>query len=50
MPRRLTDERLGEEHREFLLPVSDDDADGFPRFNGHYAGVGGVYAVRKHSS
>lgn len=39
------DERLGEEHRDFLAQVSDD-ADGFPRFDGHLAGVGGVYAVR----
>jgi hypothetical protein len=44
------DGRLGEEHREFLLAVSDGDADGFPRFDGHYAGVGGVYAVRKNAS
>jgi ubiquinone/menaquinone biosynthesis C-methylase UbiE len=44
------DERLGEEHREFLGAVSDGDADGFPRFNGHYAGVGGVYAVQKNAS
>jgi ubiquinone/menaquinone biosynthesis C-methylase UbiE len=42
-----TDERLDQEHRDFLLRVSDDDADGFPRFDGHYAGVGGVYAVAR---
>ncbi len=38
------DPRLGDEHREFLLGV-EVGADGYPRFDGHYAGVGGVYAV-----
>lgn len=41
------DRRLADEHREFLRGVSTDGADGFPRFEGQYAGVGGVYAVRK---
>ena len=42
----LSDPRLGGEHREFLLQISDA-GDGYPRFNGHYAGVGGVYAIRR---
>jgi SAM-dependent methyltransferase len=42
----IEDPRLGDEHRDFLRRV-EDDADGYPRFNGRYAGVGGVYAVRR---
>jgi ubiquinone/menaquinone biosynthesis C-methylase UbiE len=38
--------RLGDEHRDFLRQLTDD-AVGYPRFEGHYAGVGGVYAIRK---
>ena len=41
------DPRLGDEHREFLWRVTVDAADGYPRFAGRYAGVGGVYAVRR---
>jgi SAM-dependent methyltransferase len=41
----MRDPRLAEEHREFLGCITDDDPDGFPRFQGHYAGVGGVYSV-----
>jgi ubiquinone/menaquinone biosynthesis C-methylase UbiE len=41
------DPRLPEEHREFLGSVTDQRADGYPRFKGHYAGVGGVYSVGK---
>jgi SAM-dependent methyltransferase len=40
------DSRLADEHREFLRRVTDG-VDGYPRFEGHYAGVGGVYAVSK---
>ena len=42
----VEDERLGSEHREFLGRVTEG-SDGFPRYDGHYAGVGGVYAVTK---
>lgn len=40
--RAIGDVRLGEEHRRFLreLQVGADD---FPRYRGHYAGIGGVY-------
>jgi ubiquinone/menaquinone biosynthesis C-methylase UbiE len=40
------DRRLAREHRKFLRQVRDD-ADGYPRIDRHYAGVGGAYAVRK---
>jgi SAM-dependent methyltransferase len=38
----IGDERLGEEHRQFVdeLQVGSD---GLPRYRGHYAGIGGVY-------
>ncbi len=42
----VKDRRLGREHRKFLRQVRSD-LEGYPRFGGHYAGVGGVYAVRK---
>lgn len=40
----IDEPRLGQEHRDFLRQV-EDDADGYPRFDGKYAGVGGVYAI-----
>lgn len=43
----VDDPRLADEHRDFLRDVSDGD--GYPRFDGNYAGVGGVYAVRRPS-
>jgi SAM-dependent methyltransferase len=42
----LSDQRLPAEHREFLRQVTVDP-DAYPRFDGRYAGVGGVYAVAK---
>lgn len=45
-PQAIGDRRLGDEHRAFLLEL-EEDAEGYPRLGGHYAGVGGVYAVRK---
>lgn len=42
----IRDPRLPQEHRHFLRGV-EEDADGYPRFAGNYAGVGGVYAVRR---
>ena len=38
----VTDARLGEEHRAFLRELTVD-ADGYPRYRGSYAGIGGVY-------
>jgi SAM-dependent methyltransferase len=38
----VTDPRLGDEHRAFLRELTVD-ADGYPRYRGFYAGIGGVY-------
>ena len=38
----ISDERLAEEHRHFLRELQVG-SDGFPRYHGHYAGIGGVY-------
>jgi SAM-dependent methyltransferase len=48
-PAATNDPRLPEEHRDFLAQLAPD-ADGFPRFGEHYAGVGGVYAITKAAS
>ncbi len=40
----LSDERLGAEHREFLREVELDD-DGYPRWRGKHAGIGGAYVL-----
>jgi ubiquinone/menaquinone biosynthesis C-methylase UbiE len=42
----LAEPSLGEEHKDFLRRLAND-ADGYPCFEGHYAGVGGVYTVRR---
>lgn len=42
----LAEPQLPGEHKEFLGQVTED-ADDYPRFDGRYAGVGGVYAVGK---
>ena len=42
----LHDERLGDEHRDFLLNLSFDER-GFPKYEGEYAGIGGVYSLEK---
>ena len=42
----LADPRLPEEHQDFLSRITDG-ADGYPRFEGSYAGVGGVYSVSR---
>ena len=44
----VADPRLADEHRDFLRQVQNHD--GYPRFAGRYAGIGGVYAVEKPSS
>ncbi|MGH2462324.1 MAG: class I SAM-dependent methyltransferase [Candidatus Limnocylindria bacterium] len=38
----VADSRLADEHRAFLRDLTLD-ADGYPRFRGSYAGIGGVY-------
>jgi hypothetical protein len=42
----LEDIRLAREHREFLGALVFDEY-GFPKYNGKYAGVGGVYKLYK---
>lgn len=45
----VSDRRLPHEHREFLRHVTVGD-NGYPRFEGRYAGVGGVFAVQRPST
>lgn len=40
--RAEADGRLGHEHRAFLSEL-EVDADGYPRYRGHFAGIGGVF-------
>lgn len=42
----LADPQLPDEHKDFLRKLTGGEG-GYPRFDGNYAGVGGVYAVRK---
>lgn len=44
----LHDERLGDEHRDFLRKLSFDER-GFPKYQGKHAGIGGVYRLYKGS-
>lgn len=46
LPVALADRRLADEQREFLRGLALD-ADGYPRSEGTYAGIGGVYRVEK---
>lgn len=41
-----TDPRLGEEHRRFVSELEMDDS-GLPMWRGKYAGIGGVYTIKK---
>jgi SAM-dependent methyltransferase len=41
-----TDERLADEHREFVRELKLDER-GYPTWRGKYAGIGGVYTIRK---
>ena len=41
----IADERLPDEHREFLSELELDES-GYPRHRGRYAGVGGAYVLR----
>lgn len=45
-PAALKDKRLADEHKQFIGGLSFD-AEGLPRHEGHYAGIGGVYWLRK---
>jgi SAM-dependent methyltransferase len=42
----IADTRLAAEHREFLASLTFDEA-GFAHHEGDYAGIGGVYAIRR---
>jgi len=44
----LADERLGEDHREFLRGLTRDPV-GLPTHGGYHAGIGGVYRLAKPS-
>ena len=44
-----TDQRLGEEHRRFVTEL-EADGRGLPMWRGRYAGIGGVYTIRKASA
>jgi SAM-dependent methyltransferase len=44
--RAIRDDRLAEQHREFLTALTTD-ASGYPLYQGKHAGVGGVYHLRK---
>jgi SAM-dependent methyltransferase len=44
--RALADDRLADEHRTFLRALTYDFA-GRPMYNGHHAGIGGTYRLRK---
>jgi ubiquinone/menaquinone biosynthesis C-methylase UbiE len=42
----LADDRLEAEHKRFLGSLVNDEA-GYPQYKGKYAGIGGVYRLRK---
>ena len=44
----LRDERLAEEHKEFLRGIVKDER-GYPLYNGKHGGIGGVYRLYKAS-
>jgi len=44
--RAIADERLGREHRDFLRELTLDPS-GYPMYRGLYAGIGGVYELRR---
>jgi hypothetical protein len=45
--RALADNRLGDEHRQFIREI-ELDARGYPMWRGKYAGIGGVYTISKN--
>lgn len=42
----LNNKRLGDSYRRFLIALEFDEK-GFPKFNGYYAGVSGIYKLYK---
>jgi hypothetical protein len=44
----LTETRLADEHRQFIAELKLDEH-GYPMWRGHYAGIGGVYTIKKLS-
>jgi hypothetical protein len=44
--RAKADRRLADEHRSFVREL-EIDPDGFPRYRGRHAGIGGVYHLVK---
>ncbi len=44
----LREPRLAEEHKQFIVELTFDDQ-GLPMWHGRYAGIGGVYTIRKAS-
>jgi ubiquinone/menaquinone biosynthesis C-methylase UbiE len=44
----LAEPQLSHEHKDFLRMLRDD-ADGYRCFEGHYAGVGGVFSIRREA-
>jgi SAM-dependent methyltransferase len=49
LPVALADPRLPAEQLEFMSKLIVD-ADGYPRYEGNYAGIGGVFSVAKETS
>jgi hypothetical protein len=45
-PGAIAEKRLAREHREFVRELELDER-GYPMWRGHYAGIGGVYTIRK---
>jgi hypothetical protein len=45
----LKETRLADEHREFIAALELDER-GYPMWRGRYAGIGGVYTIKKPSS
>jgi hypothetical protein len=45
----LKEPRLAEEHRQFISELQLD-GNGLPMWRGKYAGIGGVYTIRKTSA
>jgi SAM-dependent methyltransferase len=48
-PGALAEPKLAEEHRQFIAELEPDEG-GYPTWRGKYAGIGGVYTIRKPSS
>jgi len=47
-PAALKEPRLAEEHRQFIAELELDER-GYPLWQGKYAGIGGVYTIKKPS-